>query len=82
MVRGAQGHRCERCLQTGQPVNGRGHSLKGERQRLGAEGQEKRGGFRSLRIEEGVGRGVVRKRMESGKLGDGLRIKEVRRKKM
>ena len=49
---------------------------------MGAEGQEKRGGFRSLRIEERVGRGVVRKRMESGKLGDGLRIKEVRRKKM
>ena len=82
MVRGAQGHRCERRLQTGQPVNGRGHSLKGERQRLGTGGQEKRGGFSSLRIEEGVGRGVAGKRMESGKLQDGLRIKEVRRKKM
>lgn len=33
-IRGAQGHRCERCLQAGQPVDGRGHSLKGERQRL------------------------------------------------
>lgn len=48
---------------------------------MGAGGQEKRGGFPSLRIEEGVGRGLVGKRMESGKLGDGLRIKEVKRKK-
>ena len=66
-------------MQAGQPVDGRGHSLKGERQRL--RGDQKRDGGSPPLGYRGIGKGVVGERMESGKLGGGLRIKEVRRKK-
>lgn len=42
-MRGAQGHWCECRLQAGQPIDGRGHFLKGGIRRLGGTGKEERG---------------------------------------
>lgn len=76
---GAQGHRCEYRLQAGQPVNGRGHFLRGEIQRLkGAKKEDWRQesglpllqGLRRPGEEGGWGKNGARKLMDGKELGN------------
>lgn len=74
-MRGAQGHWCECRLQAGQPIDGRGHFLKGGIRRLGGTGKEERG-HPLPQVGKGVGRRGVEGKDGARKVRDGMELRK------